>query len=147
MCDFEVRSTFGTSIDCTIAYHRSLMQTTTNVLEYALTPYAFVCIVFALTTQLHLGVESIRAPEVLFQPSMIGISEAGVLETIDFVLKQFSAEDQLLLTKHIFLTGGCSNFKGKTVGLTCSVDLPQFDSNVFGQILFGSFRIKGAPNA
>lgn len=46
---------------------------------------------------------------------MIGICEAGVLETIDFVLKQFSADDQLLLTKHIFLTGGCSNFKGKTV--------------------------------
>ncbi|XP_031622283.1 actin-related protein 5 [Contarinia nasturtii] len=62
--------------------------------------------------QLHLGLESIRAPELLFQPSMIGISEAGITETIDYVLKQFSPEDQLLLAQNIFLTGGCANFKG-----------------------------------
>lgn len=67
--------------------------------------------------QLHLGVESIRAPEILFQPNMIGVPEAGVIETIDFVLKQFTAEDQLSLTKNIFLTGGCSNFKGRNTKL------------------------------
>lgn len=62
--------------------------------------------------QLHLGVESIRAPEILFQPSMVGCIDAGIMETIDFVLKQFTADDQLLLAKNIFLTGGCSNFRG-----------------------------------
>lgn len=63
--------------------------------------------------QLHLGVESIRAPELLFQPSMIGSPEAGIVETIDYVLKQFSTDEQLLLAQNIFLTGGCANLKGK----------------------------------
>lgn len=63
--------------------------------------------------QLHLGVESIRAPELLFQPSMIGSSEAGITETIDYVLKQFSPDEQLLLSQNIFVTGGCANFEGE----------------------------------
>lgn len=63
--------------------------------------------------QLHLGVESIRAPEILFQPSMIGSPEAGIAETIDFVLKQFSPDEQMLLVQNIYLTGGCSNFNGE----------------------------------
>ncbi|KAJ6649385.1 Actin-related protein 5 [Pseudolycoriella hygida] len=62
--------------------------------------------------QLHIGVESIRAAELLFQPSMIGSSEAGLAETIDYVLKMFNETDQLLLANSVFLTGGCSNFKG-----------------------------------
>lgn len=60
-----------------------------------------------------MGVESIRAPELLFQPSMIGSSEAGIVETIDYVLKQFSTDEQLLLAQNVFLTGGCANLKGK----------------------------------
>lgn len=62
--------------------------------------------------QLHLGVESIRAPELLFQPSMIGSSEAGIIETIDFVLKLFTAEEQLLLAENVFVTGGCAQLPG-----------------------------------
>lgn len=60
-----------------------------------------------------MGVESIRAPELLFQPSMIGSSEAGITETIDYVLKQFSPDEQFLLSQNIFVTGGCANFKGE----------------------------------
>lgn len=56
--------------------------------------------------QLHFSVEAIRATEILFQPSMMGIVEAGVAETIDYVLKLFSAEDQQRLVDNIFLTGG-----------------------------------------
>lgn len=59
-----------------------------------------------------MGVESIRAPELLFQPSMIGSSEAGIVETIDYVLKQFSSDEQLLLAQNIFLTGGWANLTG-----------------------------------
>lgn len=62
--------------------------------------------------QLHFGVESIRAAEVLFQPSMIGIGEAGLAETIDYVLKLFPAEDQQRLVDNIFLTGGVSKIPG-----------------------------------
>jgi len=62
--------------------------------------------------QLHLGVEAIRAPELLFQPNMMGSSEAGLAETIDFILKMFTNEEQLLLANNVFLTGGCSKFPG-----------------------------------
>lgn len=62
--------------------------------------------------QLHLGVESIRAPEIMFQPSMVGSSEAGLHETIDFVLKMFTAEEQEALVENVFVTGGCAKFPG-----------------------------------
>ncbi|XP_059622418.1 actin-related protein 5 [Phlebotomus argentipes] len=62
--------------------------------------------------QLHLGVEIHRAPEILFQPSMIGSTEAGLAETIDFVLKLFPAEEQLLLANNVYVTGSCAKFPG-----------------------------------
>lgn len=62
--------------------------------------------------QLHIGVESIRVPEILFQPSMIGIQEAGLIGTIDYVLKMFPKEDQQKLVNNIMLTGGCANIRG-----------------------------------
>lgn len=45
--------------------------------------------------QLHVGVERLRAPEILFQPGMIGIEEAGLAETIAYVLKQYTPENQV----------------------------------------------------
>lgn len=56
--------------------------------------------------------EAIRAPELLFQPSMIGCQEAGLAEILDFVFKMFNAEDQLKLANNVFLTGGSSRFPG-----------------------------------
>uniref|UniRef100_A0A1B0GLC5 Actin-related protein 5 n=1 Tax=Lutzomyia longipalpis TaxID=7200 RepID=A0A1B0GLC5_LUTLO len=43
---------------------------------------------------------------------MIGSMEAGLAETIDFVLKLFPAEEQLLLANNVFLTGSCAKFPG-----------------------------------
>ncbi|XP_055390427.1 actin-related protein 5 isoform X2 [Condylostylus longicornis] len=60
--------------------------------------------------QLHVGVEAIRAPELLFQPSMIGSGEAGLAEVMDYIFKLFNADDQQLLADNVFLTGGCSQF-------------------------------------
>ncbi|XP_030373567.1 actin-related protein 5 [Scaptodrosophila lebanonensis] len=62
--------------------------------------------------QLHFGVEAIRVPEVLFQPSMIGSSEAGLAELIAFVLKFFTASEQQRMVEHVYLTGGCAQFRG-----------------------------------
>ncbi|XP_058056079.1 actin-related protein 5 [Anopheles bellator] len=62
--------------------------------------------------QIHLGVECIRAPEVLFQPSIIGSFEAGLAETVDFVLKLFPPERRNDLVENVFLTGGCANIRG-----------------------------------
>ncbi|XP_035892239.1 actin-related protein 5 [Anopheles stephensi] len=62
--------------------------------------------------QLHVGVERIRAPEILFQPSIIGSYEAGLAETIDFVLKLFPDHQRSCLVENIFLTGGCAKIRG-----------------------------------
>lgn len=48
--------------------------------------------------QLHLNIERIRVPEVLYQPMMAGIDQAGVLEIIGHVLRQFSSSEQDRLT-------------------------------------------------
>ena len=43
-----------------------------------------------------------RVPELLFQPSMIGVEQAGVAETMDYVFKKFSPDDQNRLAQ-VFL--------------------------------------------
>lgn len=43
---------------------------------------------------------------------MIGIGEAGLAETIDFVLKLFPAETQQRLVNNVFLTGGVAKLSG-----------------------------------
>ncbi|XP_063829251.1 actin-related protein 5 [Ostrinia nubilalis] len=62
--------------------------------------------------QLHLAIEPFRAPELMFQPSMMGNLEAGLAESMEYVFKHFTPEDQLLLANNVFLTGGCSQFPG-----------------------------------
>ncbi|KAF3427356.1 hypothetical protein E2986_04056 [Frieseomelitta varia] len=64
------------------------------------------------THQLHVGVERLRAPEILFQSSMIGSVEAGIAETIEFILKLYPPEQQSRLVGNIFLTGGPTRFPG-----------------------------------
>ncbi|XP_034230197.1 actin-related protein 5 [Thrips palmi] len=71
--------------------------------------------------QLHVGVEKLRAPEILFQPGMIGIEEAGLAETIAYVLKMYSPEDQNKLVSNIFLTGGCAHLPGLKERLECEL--------------------------
>ena len=64
------------------------------------------------THQLHIGVERLRAPELIFQPSMIGLVEAGIAETIEYILKRYTPEQQNRLVGNIFLTGGSAAFPG-----------------------------------
>lgn len=56
-----------------------------------------------------------RAPELMFQPSMMGNLEAGLAEAMEYVFKHFTPEDQLLLANNVFLTGGASQFPGKAM--------------------------------
>jgi actin-related protein 5 len=64
--------------------------------------------------QIHLNVERIRVPEVVIQPSIAGVDQAGVVEIAADILNQrFTAEeDRTRLLKDIFLTGGNTLFKG-----------------------------------
>lgn len=43
---------------------------------------------------------------------MIGVGEAGLAESIDYVLKLFPADDQQRLVDNLFLTGGVSKISG-----------------------------------
>lgn len=64
--------------------------------------------------QLHLNVERIRVPEVVFQPSIAGVDQAGIIEIAADILNQrFSAEeDRARLLRDVFLTGGHTLFQG-----------------------------------
>lgn len=62
--------------------------------------------------QLHLNVERIRVPEVIFQPSIAGLDQAGIVEIAADILTQrlsgVGLQNDFL--KDIFLTGGSSLF-------------------------------------
>ncbi|EED14274.1 chromatin remodeling complex subunit (Arp5), putative [Talaromyces stipitatus ATCC 10500] len=64
--------------------------------------------------QIHLNVERIRVPEVVFQPSIAGVDQAGLVEIAADILNQrFTVEeDRNRLLKDVFLTGGNTLFKG-----------------------------------
>ena len=60
--------------------------------------------------QIHLNVERIRVPEVVFQPSIAGIDQAGLVEiAADVVMQRFTNPDD---QAKLFLTGGNTLFKG-----------------------------------
>ena len=40
-----------------------------------------------------------RVPEIVYQPSMLGIEQAGIAETIDFILNHYSAALQTALVQ------------------------------------------------
>ncbi|KAJ2630759.1 Nuclear actin-protein involved in chromatin remodeling [Coemansia sp. RSA 1290] len=54
--------------------------------------------------QLHLNIERIRVPETIFRPGLVGLDQAGLLETIDGILRQTSG--RLSLINNVFITGG-----------------------------------------
>jgi actin-related protein 5 len=66
------------------------------------------------TNQIHLNVERIRVPEVVFQPSIAGLDQAGIVEIASNILTERLADhpyrDDVL--KDIFLTGGNTMFQG-----------------------------------
>ncbi|ODV87940.1 hypothetical protein CANARDRAFT_26117 [[Candida] arabinofermentans NRRL YB-2248] len=68
--------------------------------------------------QIHLNIERIRVPEILFQPSIAGVDQAGITEISEsIILKRlpselgFSGDDRDELLNNIFITGGQSLFQ------------------------------------
>ncbi|OWF49870.1 Actin-related protein 5 [Mizuhopecten yessoensis] len=61
--------------------------------------------------RLHLAIERIRVPELLFQPSMLGLEQAGIAETMNYILKKHDADRQNSLAQNVFLTGGNALFR------------------------------------
>ncbi|KAL8652031.1 MAG: hypothetical protein Q9226_004439 [Calogaya cf. arnoldii] len=64
--------------------------------------------------QIHLNVERIRVPEVVFQPSIAGLDQAGIVEILAGVINHGLAkeQDQISVLGDIFLTGGNTLFTG-----------------------------------
>lgn len=64
--------------------------------------------------QIHLNVERIRVPEVVFQPSIAGLDQAGIVEIAATVLNERLADSPYRkdVLKDIFLTGGNTLFQG-----------------------------------
>ncbi|XP_061114656.1 actin-related protein 5 [Conger conger] len=62
--------------------------------------------------QLLVGTERLRAPEVLFQPALIGEQQTGLMETLQFVLDRYTPEQQAALVRCVFLTGGNVQYPG-----------------------------------
>ncbi|GAA5940758.1 uncharacterized protein JCM15063_006353 [Sporobolomyces koalae] len=58
------------------------------------------------TSQLHVNIERIRVPEVLWQPHLGGLDQAGLAEVVEYVLKGFGPKERERLTNNIFVTGG-----------------------------------------
>ncbi|KAK4909913.1 Actin-related protein 5, partial [Elasticomyces elasticus] len=63
--------------------------------------------------QLHLNVERIRVPEVIFQPGIAGVDQAGIIEIIEgIVMNRFTdSSQQRALVKDVFVTGGNTVFR------------------------------------
>ncbi|KAJ1773843.1 Nuclear actin-protein involved in chromatin remodeling [Coemansia sp. RSA 1813] len=53
--------------------------------------------------QLHLNIERIRVPEIIFRPGLIGIDQAGLVETFEGVFRQVKRHS---LANNVFVTGG-----------------------------------------
>ncbi|CAB44762.1 Actin-like protein arp5 [Schizosaccharomyces pombe] len=62
--------------------------------------------------QLHLNVEQIRVPEVIFSPSIVGIDQAGILEIMRSILQRHSLEEQQKLVSNVLITGGLGSLPG-----------------------------------
>ncbi|XP_028394697.1 actin-related protein 5-like [Dendronephthya gigantea] len=60
--------------------------------------------------QLTVGIERVRVPEVVFQPSMLGVEQAGLAEIIEFILKKYPPDIQNNLVQNVFVTGGNAQY-------------------------------------
>ncbi|XP_067096402.1 actin-related protein 5 [Osmerus mordax] len=56
--------------------------------------------------QLFVGTERLRVPEILFQPSLTGEEQMGLMETLEYVLGRYTPAQQQALVSNVFLTGG-----------------------------------------
>ncbi|KAI7565199.1 actin-like ATPase domain-containing protein, partial [Hortaea werneckii] len=77
-------------------------------------PYAFDPESSRESNQFHLNVERIRVPEVVFQPNIAGVDQAGITEIAEDILNARLASHpaRSALLKDVFITGGYSLFQG-----------------------------------
>ncbi|KAF0920976.1 hypothetical protein E2562_037891 [Oryza meyeriana var. granulata] len=64
--------------------------------------------------RISIGIERFRCPEILFQPCMIGIDQAGIDEMVSISLRRLMEDESVKerLCQSILVTGGCSLIPG-----------------------------------
>ena len=77
-------------------------------------PWSFDAESAKQSNQFHLNVERIRVPEVVFQPAIAGVDQAGIVEIAeDIVMQRLSGHDARdAILKDVYLTGGYALFQG-----------------------------------
>ena len=64
--------------------------------------------------QVVLGVERVRIPELLFQPSLVGVDQAGLPEIVMALLKRMPQDvAEEVAAGGLLLTGGNAGFAGE----------------------------------
>jgi actin-related protein 5 len=61
--------------------------------------------------QILLEVDRIRTPEIVFQPSIIGMEQSGLGQTMEVIFRLFPEQTANELAKSIFITGGSALFR------------------------------------
>lgn len=64
-------------------------------------------------SQMHMNVERIRVPEVVFNPALAGVDQAGVTETaLEIITSRIEEGYRQAVASDVFLTGGFTSFNG-----------------------------------
>lgn len=66
----------------------------------------------AKANQIFLNTELPRVLEILFQPHIVGIDQAGLMEVVATVMSLFSAQMQLEISQNVLVCGGLSKIRG-----------------------------------
>lgn len=62
--------------------------------------------------QIRLWADRFKGAEILFQPSIIGLENAGLSEILDNILKFLSKEQKIKMLSYVLLMGGNSQIQG-----------------------------------
>ena len=62
--------------------------------------------------QVRMQVDQFRTNEILFDPSIIGVENAGISECLEIISKHVSDKEKRKLLQYVFLTGGNTKIKG-----------------------------------
>jgi len=72
--------------------------------------------------QLHLGIERVRVPEMLYEPSsIVGVEQMGLAEIVHSIFDTFPRDIQSSMAMNIFCTGGNTSYHNFKERLECEV--------------------------
>ena len=62
--------------------------------------------------QLNLGTEVVQAPEVVFQPSIVGVDQCGLGELLAHLLRRFTSQQAAAMVQNVLVCGGTASLPG-----------------------------------